>query len=360
MVAEQHTGFSLSMRNTNILKGIAICAMLIHHIYACPPDGYGPFGPVLSFLGGLGKCCVAIFLFCSGYGLAVKYSQESCHTLKSSVKFVLRRLLKFYSNYWFIFLIFVPIGVFIFDIPLSARYGGHANLINRLGLDLLGIQGFNSYNITWWFNKLIILLYFAFPLLFLAVKKLNWWMLPVSLIVSRLSTTSLLNFANYYDLLFWQFPFVMGLLWRRNEESLEVVCNWVKSHRVVTSILTLVVLGIAVACRMYHIIPHYNGLHLDTYIAVLSAILTVVVLDKLRISSALALLGRHSANIYLTHTFIGGYWFPSLLYGKLNFVGGASIFIIEMSICLLISIIIEEIKKYSKYNALSKKVIQLI
>lgn len=310
------------MRDTNILKGIAICAMLIHHIYACPPDGYGPFGSVLSFLGGLGKCCVAMFLFCSGYGLAVKYGQESNHTLKSSAKFVLRRLLKFYSNYWFIFLIFVPIGVFVFDIPLSARYGEHVNLIKELGFDLLGIQGGNSYNITWWFNKLIILLYLAFPLLFLAVKKLNWWMLPVSLIVSRLSHTFVLSFANYYDLLFWQFPFVLGILWRKNENSLGSACNWVKTHRTVATGVTLIALVLAIVCRMYPIIPHYSGLHLDAYIAVFTAILTVVVLDKLRISSVLAFLGRHSANIYLTHTFIGGYWFPSLLYEKLNFMGG--------------------------------------
>lgn len=338
------------MRDTNILKGIAICAMLIHHIYGCPPDGYGPFGPVLSFLGVLGKCCVAIFLFCSGYGLAVKYSRESSHTLKTSTKFVLHRLLKFYSNYWFIFLIFVPLGVFVFDIPLSARYGEHVNMVKRVAYDLLGIQGFNSYNITWWFNKLIILLYLAFPILFLAVKKFNWWILPVSLIVSRLSSTFVLGFANYYGLLFWQFPFVLGILWRRNEDNIGSVCNWVKTHRAVAAGVTLVALALAVACRMYRIIPHYSGLHVDAYIAVLSAIFTVVALDRLRISSALAFLGRHSANIYLTHTFIGGYWFPSLLYEELSFMGGASIFFIEMGICLLISILFEELKKVAYQN----------
>lgn len=296
--------------------------MLIHHIYGCPPDGYGPFGPVLSFLGVLGKCCVAMFLFCSGYGLAVKFSQEANHGIKASVKFVLHRLLKFYSNYWFIFLIFVPIGVFVFDIPLSSRYGEHVNLFKRLIFDILGIQGFNSYNITWWFNKLILLLYLAFPILFLAVKKYNWWMLPVSLIVSRLSHTFVLGFANYYDLLFWQFPFVLGILWRRNESNPGGIYSFMKENRVTAVVVTLPALAFDIACRMYHIIPHYTGLHLDAYIAVFTAILTVMVLDKLRISSVLAFLSRHSANIYLTHTFIGGYWFPSLLYEKLNFMGG--------------------------------------
>ena len=148
---------SLTQRDTNILKGIAIIAMLFHHIYAFPPEGCGPFGPILTFLGVLGKCCVAIFLFCSGYGLSIKFSKIDKIVFKTSVEFVSKRLLKFYSNYWFIFLIFVPIGVFAFNTPLTARYGENVNIINRSLLDILGLQGYNSYNITWWFNKLIIL-----------------------------------------------------------------------------------------------------------------------------------------------------------------------------------------------------------
>ena len=219
---------SLTQRDTNILKGIAIIAMLFHHIYACPPEGCGPFGPVLTFLGVLGKCCVAIFLFCSGYGLTAQFSKIEKIGFKSSVRFVARRLSKFYSNYWFIFLIFVPLGVFVFDIPLSARYGEHVNLVKRLVFDIFGMQGFGSYNITWWFNKLIILLYIAFPLLFLAIRKFNWWVLPVSLIASGLSWV-FLSPINYYDLLFWQFPFVLGIIWQNKDNIFVRISRWAES-----------------------------------------------------------------------------------------------------------------------------------
>lgn len=350
---------SLTQRDTNILKGIAIIAMLFHHIYACPPEGYGPFGPTLTFLGVLGRCCVAIFLFCSGYGLSVKFSKIDKIGFKTSVNFVTKRLLKFYLNYWFIFLIFVPLGVFAFNIPLTARYGENVNLIKRLFLDFLGLQGFNSYNITWWFNKLIILLYIAFPILYISIKRFNWWVLIASVMISRLSWM-FLSPINYYDLLFWQFPFVMGIIWQNNENSFESVSRWIGVHRISATGLAIVALTLAILCRMYHIIPHYSGQHLDPYIAILFALLTVVVINKTKLSTALAFLGHHSANIYLTHTFIGGYWFSELLYHKLNLWEGASIVIIEMSICVIISLLAERIKQVSKYDALSNKIIKLI
>ena len=138
------------------MKGIAIIAMLFHHLYCSIPDWVEPYRGCLFWLGDLGKVCVAIFLFCSGYGMAVKYAKTD--GLKDKAKFLFKRFISFYTNYWIIFLIFVPITVLLFNRPFSAAYGENVNIIKRLAYDFLGIQGFQSYNITWWFNKLIILL----------------------------------------------------------------------------------------------------------------------------------------------------------------------------------------------------------
>ncbi len=60
--------FSLSLHDTSVLKGIAICAMLCHHLfYQNPESGY-----VVWHLAMLGKVCVAIFLLLSGYGLTIQ------------------------------------------------------------------------------------------------------------------------------------------------------------------------------------------------------------------------------------------------------------------------------------------------
>lgn len=68
---------TLSIYDTFVLKGIAILTMLFHHVYACPPDTAEPYSGVLLWLGILGKVCVALFLFCSGYGLSVQFAKNN-------------------------------------------------------------------------------------------------------------------------------------------------------------------------------------------------------------------------------------------------------------------------------------------
>ena len=65
--------FAISKQDTSVMKGIAIIAMLCHHVYTWQPEWVEAYPFFLTTLGVLGKVCVAIFLFFSGYGLAVQY-----------------------------------------------------------------------------------------------------------------------------------------------------------------------------------------------------------------------------------------------------------------------------------------------
>ena len=87
--------------------------------------------------------------------------------------FQIKRLLILYINYWFVFVIFVPLGVFFFNRSLQISYGENVNIFKRLIFDMLGMQGFNSYNITWWFYQLIIVLYLFLQFLYFYIKKIN-------------------------------------------------------------------------------------------------------------------------------------------------------------------------------------------
>lgn len=109
--------FELKKQDTLALKGIAIIAMLCHHVYGSATDS-----SVFVWLGELGKVCIAIFVFCSGYGLSASYPESIQGDnlkaiVKGSFRFEIKRLIKFYSNYWIVFLIFVPISVFVLAGP---------------------------------------------------------------------------------------------------------------------------------------------------------------------------------------------------------------------------------------------------
>lgn len=67
----EKNSFGLTLHDTSILKGIAICAMLLHHLFYENPE-YGRFVWHLALLG---KVCVAIFLLLSGYGLTIQMNK---------------------------------------------------------------------------------------------------------------------------------------------------------------------------------------------------------------------------------------------------------------------------------------------
>lgn len=98
--------FAISKQDTSVMKGIAIIAMLCHHVYTGQPSWLEPYSWCLTTLGVLGKVCVAMFLFCSGCGLAVQYDRSMVIALtvrekiRTTIKFVIKRLIKFYSAYW--------------------------------------------------------------------------------------------------------------------------------------------------------------------------------------------------------------------------------------------------------------------
>ena len=327
IMAEKTNIFTLTKQDTAVLKGIAIIAMLMHHLWGCPPAGVEPYTGLLGFLGSVGKVCVAIFLFCSGYGLSVGYqkSMNDCcmnngdwkQKVLATLKFLVKRLIKFYANYWFIFLIFVPISVFCFGRPLSAAYGESMNVFSGLVFDFFGIQGFLSYNITWWFNKLIILLYLTFPLLYFCVKKGGWVVAMASLLCMQLSDR--LGSLNYYEILLWQCPMVFGILWHEKEQSLNKVRlqrNLMTYYSVVPFISLIILL-----LYRYGIVPHIlhirSGIYMDAIIVVMMALCVVLMRNYSKhINVVFEFLGYHSMNIYMTHTFFFSYWFSSFFYSR--------------------------------------------
>lgn len=346
--------FSLTKQDTSVMKGIAICAMLCHHLYGCPPDGVVPYSGVIAWLAILGKICVALFLFCSGYGLAANYKPQ---TILDDIKFVAKRLLKFYANYWVIFLIFVPLTIIAYHRSLTDAYGADANICWSLFMDILGLQGWNSYNITWWFNRLIIILYLIFPLIFRVIRIQPIIALLLGIIIMRLEfhlpTSSI-------DLYTWQFPFMVGMVWKMYEDKVPRLSSWLTEHKILFAICSITIFVVALILRMFPIIPHWSNTRMDACVASAIVLLVVSIIRYMPlVSNILSFLGKHSMNIYLTHTFFNDYWHPEWLHaGEWLREGGN--FVLLMTICVVISIGIEFLKEkirlYELVNIITKRI----
>lgn len=316
--------FALTKQDTAVLKGIAIIAMLMHHLWGCPPAGMEPYMGILVFLGSVGKVCVAIFLFCSGYGLSVGYRKtiedgnlknEGWKGMaKYTLKFLSKRFVKFYAGYWPIFLIFVPIGIFVFGRTLADAYGPNLNILKRFVFDVLAINGCPPYNITWWFNFIIISLYLLFPLFYHLIRIKPWIAIIVGFVIMQFSSYMPYNPS---DICIWQFPFVLGITWHYYEDRGTKIQQWITGHKYIAIIVSLCVLCGLMVIRRFPIIPHFSGIKVDGFISCALAVCLITILRYLRyIMSIFAFLGKHSMNIYLTHTFFFSYWFPTFFYSR--------------------------------------------
>lgn len=346
--------FTLTRQDTSVMKGIAISAMLCHHLYGIPLDGVEHYSGVLAWFGVLGKVCVALFLFCSGYGLSVNYKSLS---ILDDIKFVIKRLLKFYLNYWIIFLIFVPITIFVFHRSLTDAYAQGSNIALCFVKDLLGLQGVCSYDTTWWFNQLIIILYLIFPLLYRVAQHVPWLILIISLVVMRMAYHLPHNSIDFFT---WQFPFVIGIVWFLYEKKFLKMTFWLKDHIFTFAICSIVLTSISVFLRMLPIIPSWTGIRIDALLTCSVALMVVSVGRYMpRTSSVFAFLGQHSMNIYLMHTFFNVFYCREWLH-SCEWLRGGGNFILLIIICLLVSIGIEFLKEkirlYEFVNYITKRI----
>lgn len=340
------------------LKCIAICAMLCHHAFYCPPNGYGTdFGVVSHTIGEIGRVCVALFLFVSGYGLYSQFNKLMLRVMPSvvkndedfswhnslikwrnilsvTVKFELRRLKRFYLNYWAVFIIFVSVGVFVFNRPLSESYGENVNLIKAILIDLLGVRGFGSYNITWWFNKVILGFYLVFPILYFCVRKCGLLVLITSLAWMKYNPFASLSYWND-----WLFPFVLGMCAVRYNDLIEKFFNKIGYWGGVT--FAVLFTSHWILCRIYEFIPYLWGTRCDGFISLGFYFIIALMSVPNWMAMIMKFIGSHSSNVYMTHTFIYSYWLPWLIYAVHNPV---MVFIWLLIVCLGLSWLLEFVK----------------
>lgn len=203
---------TLSIRDTNALKGIALLLLLIHHLFYIDNGMYDDISiagrGIVQTIGLWSKICVAIFVFLSGYGLTVQ--AEKIGGVGSLARFYWRRFTKLMLNYWFIWLIFVPIGVFVFHYSFAEAYGDNIGI--KFLLDFTGLInafGLYGYNVTWWFYSCIILLYILFPFLYRLVKK------DTMLSVLVVAVATYMPIPIFRSALPYLLPFLAGMIYCR-------------------------------------------------------------------------------------------------------------------------------------------------
>lgn len=328
------------------MKGVAIILMLIHHLFyeeASVENCFVllPQGKVrLLAFAQMCKVCVAMFLLLSGYGLYKSWSNRRKSvpvTWKEGVAFTAQRIKKLLVQYWWAVLPLAVLGIVSGMRPLSEVYG--TNLADNLKIitDLLGINfilyGFsNMYNVTCWYLGVAIGLYLIYPVLDWLLRKNIFLLFGILLSVGLYSD----RFLFLRDP-FWLFPFAMGMMFARYG-ILDAVCCMASRRNWFVTLGAVVFLLATAKIRIGYPPFITDGL---LAFAIICAVLVAVQYVK-PVASVLQLLGKHSANIFMTHTFFYYYYFTDYFYAiKVPILILASLLLV----CVLYSISLEKIKQ---------------
>jgi len=328
----------LSKSDTAGIKGIAILFMLWHHLFLHSTE----YGALTQSLAVVFKVCVALFLFVSGYGLTKQYGGLEKRNVRTTIRFWLRRFINFFLPFWFCFVLVVVIGN-LCGYTFHDAYPATRNTLKCVLLDFFGQMGYDSYLGPWWFNKMIIQLYLAFPFLYMML--INRYTAIVGLIAIVLVQLFANRIpGNLFFIVEGGLPsFCLGMMAAR----FRVVPQMRKKlHKIVWAI-TAVLIGVVFSILLLSVIKNPNQAVL---IRALLALCIVVAFKSFEGSASrvLGFMGKYATIMYLTHVLFIKLLPKIVYYPKYSVL----IFLFFVIACLAFAMAIDWLERVTRYDKL--------
>ena len=352
-----------TVRTSQAAKGIAILMMVFHHMFRAPElyEGYVVrFYPLAEYqvtqLFSYFKTCVGLFAFITGYGLCKSWERDmgSGGEWKSLyARFTASHYAKLLRSFALIFVLSAVICQALDGATARAYFTGSSwieNLMNLLMgfLGLYRIVGTGKLCAEWWYLSAHILFIFLVPLLCVWMRRLG--VLSLAFVLLALPRTISGGYPGGTVPLSFVAPMATGAAF-----AYYGVFDRIHTFRVryfTGSGLrrmggaALAVCAVAVSCWLYIRLPvrlYWELSYTLPAVCILAALNEYLPEDGL-LSGALCFLGRHSMNIWLTHTLIRGY-LMDFLYQQPHFILSCVSLLV---ISVLVSLAIEGIRALLK------------
>ncbi|MBQ8913050.1 MAG: acyltransferase family protein [Lachnospiraceae bacterium] len=336
---------SFSKKDTDIIKGIAILAMILHHTYGNDPaSSIFQMGNVskITWLAATGKVCVALFTILSGYGLTKSYNKGFKKQKYYDVKFVLSHYIQFLSIFWTVLLAMAAIRLCEGE-KIIEVYGSGAKRFFCFFIEILGLRTiFHTPSInTSWFVTAIIILYFLFPLIYRLVKKfpiisLFFSYIPWIIYIIKGDTNMHTDWW-----LFYLFSFALGIFISEKD----LLDKQIQSERNIRNIILVIILFVlSFISRLIFALPA------DPVLAISIIEIEIYILRYIKpVKAFLEMFGRYSAYIWLIHMFIWFRFYISIYSGLLQYM------IVFLVFCLLSGMALDGLRKELKLDNLVSK-----
>lgn len=332
-------------KQMSITKGVAILFMLLLHLF-CTKDYIGLFTPLVMivdtpliyYFALFGDMCVAIYCFCSGYGLMIGYKNNRENYFRKN----LMRIFKLYINFWIILILFVVILGSIMG--KSDIYPGSMKdfILTFTAID-------PKYNGAWWFLTTYIIFVFVSPFINEVVIKHNLALIIIlslgiylvgyiqRIMVPIQTDSEVINYILRQAALFGtsQFPYVVGVIFveKKLHTKISNMFNKIKFKNV-----------LAISLILMMVVAH--GFVQTLFVAVFTGIVFIVLfnlIDKPKwLDNVLDYISTHSTNMWLIHMFFYMIYFKDLVFAPKYPV---LIFMWLVVLCIIASTIVNIIYK---------------
>lgn len=341
---------SFSKEMTLVTKGVLILMLLTHHLFfgnAIEAYDVITISSDAIWIQELVKylnICIAGFAFLSAFGITRNLKNSKEKKPKGYFHAACRRLLKLESSVWFIYLCAILYKKFVLHESIKLMYVGAQNQFEPLYL-LIDLCGLSTYfgtphiNVTWWYLSFAILLIATMPILYMLYEKFRYALLPVGVLLPVVIFQGNVYFASLLPVV------ILGIAFAYEDwfEKLDVaVRGWQKRTLSLVICLALLVLSFELCANVWEIYAYP--------FAFLIAYLAFAYLGRIPgVRHVLMFIGEHATNIFLIHTFIYYYFYPDFIY---SFRYSVCIVPALLLISLLVSVVIELLKKVTGYNRL--------
>lgn len=348
----------MTKNDTFVCKGIAIILLYIHHIFYTY-DTFSSYNIIFSplsvdfvlWFAQACKICVSIFVFLTSYGTTVQMNQHYFNDEVQLSQYIFSRYIKLMANFGIIFIIalcFSFMGRNLIDI-----YGENLDSsILYILIDFLGLANFfgtPTLNETWWYMPVAIFLIFTMPFFIKMVKHTGLLAIPLAILLPTFFSINTYTPIGWYLL-----TIISGILFAEYKlfERIKYYLNHSIHKQIVCAVTIIVSWFILIVFR-----GKFGYVNIvDGILAILTCLICYLYLSRLPILCLiLRVIGIHSANLFLMHTFIVSYYTKDFIY---SFKYGLLILIVVILSTLSISKLIELLKKILHYDFQVNKAIQ--
>lgn len=340
---------SFTKDHSLMLKGVMIMMLLFHHVFY--GDAVAEQGIILStgrtdmftVLVPYARLCLSGFAFITAYGVTCQMMACS-GSIREYLEICVNRLVKISASCLFVYVIAVTYKRLVVVQSVRDVYRDAAGVFHPLYMvfDALGfadLLGTPMMNVTWWYFSYAILLVGSLPAIFMMYRKVRFFLFPLVMFVidDSLVGIAVLGVLFAYEDIFARMVMIVhkkvNFLWRGSIMAaclFGLVCSY----------------SIVAKSRDSDMVMYWIG-------AVYAAIVMMYLSKVPVISTLLRCIGKYSATMFMTHTFIYMYFYKDFIY---SFRRDYLIYGVLLGCSLATAIIIDTLRRLLRYDRLVSNV----